>query len=298
MSIFKGSCVAIVTPFDKDDNVNYDMLQTLIDYHCDNGTDAIVIVGTTGEGSTLTMDEHAECIRQAVAMAKGRIPVIAGTGSNCTQDAVLLSREADSFGADAVLVVTPYYNKATQAGLKVHYTEVAKAINIPLIIYNVPSRTGCKVNADTAAQLIKGVDNIVGMKDATGDISYAADLMHYTNGDCELYSGNDDAVVPLLSLGGLGVISVLANIAPKQTHDMVASYLDGDVKKAADIQIKAMPLIHALFSEVNPIPVKYAMNALGYDVGHLRAPLTQIEDANAKILVEEMKKFGLEVKNG
>ncbi len=296
MSIFKGSCVAIVTPFDKDDNVNYDMLKTLVDFHCDNGTDAIVIVGTTGEGSTLTMDEHAECIRQTIAFAKGRVPVIAGTGSNCTKDAAALSKEADSFGADAVLVVTPYYNKATQQGLKEHYTQVAKNINIPLIIYNVPSRTGCRVNADTAADLIKNVDNIVGMKDATGDISYAADLMHYTNGDCELYSGNDDAVVPLLSLGGVGVISVLANIAPRQTHDMVMSYLNGDTKKAMEIQLDAMPLIHALFSEVNPIPVKYAMKAIGYDVGSLRLPLTPIEEKNAKVLVEEMKKFGLDVK--
>ncbi|MCR4841890.1 MAG: 4-hydroxy-tetrahydrodipicolinate synthase [Eubacterium sp.] len=296
MSIFKGSGVAIVTPFDKDDNVDFDELQRLIDWHCDNGTDAIVIVGTTGEGSTLTMEEHAECIRQAVAMAKKRVPVIAGTGSNCTADAVVLSKEADSFGADAVLVVTPYYNKATQKGLKVHYTEVAKSINVPVIVYNVPSRTGCKVNADTAAELIKEVDNIVGMKDATGDITYAADLMHYTNGDCELYSGNDDMVVPMLSIGGIGVISVLANVAPRQTHEMVASFLNGDVKKASEIQLKAMPLIHALFSEVNPIPVKHAVNAMGFNAGHLRAPLTEIEEANGRKLIEEMKKFGIEVK--
>ncbi len=295
MSIFKGSGVAIITPFDENDNVNFDKLQELIDFHCENGTDAIVIVGTTGEGSTLTMEEHSECIRQAVSMAKKRVPVIAGTGSNNTVEALKLSKEADSFGADAVLVVTPYYNKATQKGLKSHYTDVAKAINIPLIIYNVPSRTGCKVNADTAAELIKEVDNIVGMKDATGDITYAADLMHYTNGDCELYSGNDDMVVPMLSIGGIGVISVLANVAPKETHDMVASYLEGDVKKACDIQIKAMPLIHALFSEVNPIPVKYAVNAMGFDVGNLRSPLSEIEPEHARVLIEEMKKFGIKV---
>ncbi len=297
MSIFTGSAVALVTPFTKDDHVNYEKLQELIDFHVDNGTDAIVIVGTTGEGSTLSMEEHSECIRQAVAMTKGRIPVIAGTGSNATETAVSLSREADSFGADAILVVTPYYNKATQKGLKEHYTSVAKSVNIPLIIYNVPSRTGCRVDATTAAELVREVDNIVGMKDATGDISYAADLMNLSGGDIELYSGNDDQVLPLLSLGGLGVISVLANVAPQKTHDMVDSYLKGDLSTAGKIQIDAIPLIHALFSEVNPIPVKYALNAMGMEVGHLRPPLTEIEDAHAKVLVDEMKKFGIEVRS-
>ena len=296
MSIFQGSGVAIVTPFDKRDHVNYDMLEQMINYHIENGTDAIVIVGTTGESSTLSMGEHAECIRQAVAMAKGRVPVIAGTGSNSTETAIQLSKEADGYGVDAVLVVTPYYNKATQKGLKVHYTEVAKSVNCPVIIYNVPSRTGCKVNVDTAADLINGVSNIVRMKDATGDITNAADLMFLTNGEAELYSGNDDQVVPILSVGGIGVISVLANIAPKQTHDMVRSYLDGDVKTARDIQVKAMPLIHALFSEVNPIPVKYAMRAMGWDVGGLRPPLTEIEPEHAANLVAQMKAFGVPVK--
>ena len=295
MAIFNGSGVAIITPFDKDNNVNYDMLQKLIDFHLDNGTDAIVIVGTTGEGSTLSEEEHAECIRQAVAMAKKRVPVIAGTGSNCTETAIKLSKGADADGVDGILVVTPYYNKATQKGLKNHYEQVAKSVNCPLIIYNVPSRTGCKVNVDTAADLIKNVDNIVGMKDATGDIVNAADLMYLTNGEAELYSGNDDQVVPILSVGGIGVISVLANVAPKETHEMCAAYLSGDVKKAADIQIKAMPLIHALFSEVNPIPVKYAVNAMGFEVGGLRAPLTDIEPENAAKLVAEMKKFGIKV---
>ena len=293
MSIFKGSGVALVTPFDKDNNVNYDMLQKLIDFHVENGTDSIIIVGTTGEGSTLSMEEHAECIRQAVAMTKGKVPVIAGTGSNCTETAIKLSKDAEKDGADALLVVTPYYNKATQKGLKAHYTAVAKAVNVPIIMYNVPSRTGCKIEADTGAELVKEVGNIVAMKDATGDITYAADIMHLTNGDIELYSGNDDQVVPLLSLGGLGVISVLANVAPKQTHDMVYSYLEGDAAKARKIQLDAMPLIHKLFCEVNPIPVKYAMRALGFEVGTLRAPLSEIEPEHAKELVNAMKEFGL-----
>lgn len=294
MAIFNGSGVAIITPFDKDNHVNFDKLQELIEYHVANHTDAIVIVGTTGEGSTLSMDEHAECIRQAVAMTNHRIPVIAGTGSNCTETAIELSKEADAFGVDGILVVTPYYNKSTQRGLKEHYTAIAKSVNTPLIIYNVPSRTGCKVNVETAADLILNVDNIVGMKDATGDITNAADLMYLTHGQCELYSGNDDQVVPMLSVGGIGVISVLANVAPQQTHDMCASYLAGDVQKAREIQIQAMPLIHALFSEVNPIPVKYAMNAMGFEVGSLRAPLTEMEEVNAKKLVAELNAFGIQ----
>ena len=294
MAIFNGSGVAIITPFDKDNHVNFDKLQELIEYHVANHTDAIVIVGTTGEGSTLSMDEHAECIRQAVAMTNHRIPVIAGTGSNCTETAIELSKEADAFGVDGILVVTPYYNKSTQRGLKEHYTAIAKSVNTPLIIYNVPSRTGCKVNVETAADLILNVDNIVGMKDATGDITNAADLMYLTHGQREQYSGNDDQVVPMLSVGGIGVISVLANVAPQQTHDMCASYLAGDVQKAREIQIQAMPLIHALFSEVNPIPVKYAMNAMGFEVGSLRAPLTEMEEVNAKKLVAELNAFGIQ----
>ena len=293
MSIFKGSGVALITPFDENDNVNYSKLEELINFHCDNGTDAIIIVGTTGEGSTLSMDEHAECIRQAVAMTNKRIPVIAGTGSNCTETAVELSKQAAKDGVDGLLVVTPYYNKATQKALKNHYTTIAKAADVPMIMYNVPSRTGCKIEAATAAELIKEVDSIVGMKDATGDISYAADFMYYTQGDAELYSGNDDQVIPLLSLGGLGVISVLANVAPQQTHDMVTSYLEGNTTKARELQISALPLIHQLFCEVNPIPVKYACNAMGMNVGHLRAPLSEIEPEHAAALVKAMNDFGI-----
>jgi 4-hydroxy-tetrahydrodipicolinate synthase len=296
MAIFEGSGVALVTPFDENDHVNFAKLEELVNYHVANHTDAIIIVGTTGEGSTLTMEEHEECIRQCVVMADKRIKVIAGTGSNCTSDAIALSKQAQSFGADGILVVTPYYNKATQNGLKQHYTMIANAVDIPLIMYNVPSRTGCNIATATAAELIKNVDNIVGIKDATGDIVNAADLMYLTNGEADLYSGNDDQVVPLLSVGGIGVISVLANIAPQETHDMVASYLAGDINTAREIQIKAMPLIHALFSEVNPIPVKYALNAMGMNVGHLRLPMTEMEAANAAKLVEAMNAFGIQTK--
>lgn len=294
MAIFKGAGVALITPFDEKKQVNYEKLEEIINFQIDNGTDCIVIVGTTGEGSTLSHEEHLECIKAAIEITKKRIPVIAGTGSNCTETAVYLSREADKYGADGVLVVTPYYNKATQKGLIEHYTTVANAVNCPLIMYNVPSRTGCMIEPETAAALIKNVDNIVGEKDATGNLSHTAKLMHLTNGEADLYSGNDDQVLPVLSLGGIGVISVLSNVAPKETHDMVMAYLNGDHKKAMELQLKAIPLINALFSEVNPIPVKKAMNLMGMEVGSLRGPLTEMEDGNAKKLLEEMKKFGIQ----
>ena len=294
MAIFTGSGVALVTPFDQNNQVNFDKLQELIEYHIKNSTDAVIVVGTTGEGSTLSEEEHAEVIRQSVAIAAGRIPIIAGTGSNCTETAIQLSKGADRDGADAVLVVTPYYNKATQKGMIRHYTAIAQAINIPMIMYNIPGRTGCKMSAETMAALINGVDNIVGVKEATSDLELAAKTMLLTNGDCELYSGEDALVVPLLSIGGQGVISVIANIAPQETHDMVMEYLQGDRKKAAQMQLEALPLIDALFSEVNPIPVKHAMNVMGMNVGSLRAPLYEMEPETAAKLEAEMQKYGVQ----
>ncbi len=293
MAIFRGAGVAIVTPMKDNLDVNFEKLEEIIDDQINHGTDCIVIAGTTGEGSTLTEAEHLEVIKAAVEFTKHRVPLIAGTGSNCTRTAVELSVEADSYGVDGLLLVTPYYNKATQGGLINHYTQVAEAVKAPLVLYNVPSRTGCNLLPETVAHLVKHVDNIVGIKDATGNLSQAAQMMNLCDGNLELYSGNDDQVLPLLSIGGLGVISVLSNIAPKQTHDMVMEYLEGDREKAMKIQLDAIPLIHALFSEVNPIPVKAAMNMLGMEVGPLRAPLTEMTDANKEKLLAEMKKFGL-----
>ena len=293
MAIFTGAGVAIVTPMHENGDVNYEKLSEILEEQIAGGTDAIIICGTTGESSTLTHEEHLDVIRYTVEKVAKRIPVIAGTGSNCTATAIYLSQEAEKAGSDALLLVTPYYNKATQNGLIRHYTRVAESIDVPMIMYNVPSRTGCNLMPETIAHLVKNVDNIVGLKDATGDLSHAAKTMNLCDGKLELYSGNDDQVVPLLSIGGLGVISVLSNIAPRQTHDIVMEFLEGDYKKAAKLQIDAIPLINALFSEVNPIPVKAAMNMLGWEVGPLRGPLCEIEDAHREILRQEMVKFGL-----
>ena len=293
MPIFKGAGVAIVTPMKENLEVNYELLERNINYQIDNGTDAIIIAGTTGESATLSEEEHKKVVKAAIEFTKHRVPVIAGTGSNSTQTAIELSQEADKDGADAVLIVTPYYNKATQKDLIAHYTSVANSIKVPVIMYNVPSRTGCGLNPETIAHLVKNVDNIVGLKDATGDLSHAAKTMNLCDGKLELYSGNDDQVVPLLSLGGLGVISVLSNIAPRQTHDIVMEFLEGDYKKAAKLQLDAIPLINALFCEVNPIPVKTAMNMLGWEAGPLRAPLCEMEDAHKEMLRQEMIRYGL-----
>ena len=293
MAIFKGSGVAIITPFKENKEVDFDKLGELIEYHIANDTDSIIICGTTGEASTLTHEEHIECIRYTVDKVNKRIPVIAGTGSNCTDTAIYLSKKAQTAGADGLLVVSPYYNKATQNGLVAHYGEIAKEVDLPIIMYNVPSRTGCNIAAKTAARIVKEVDNVVGIKEASGSISQVAELMHLTQGDIDLYSGNDDQVVPLLSLGGIGVISVVANIAPKETHDMVMKYLEGDIKTSRDIQLKYIPVINALFSEVNPIPVKAAMNMMGMNVGGLRMPLTEMEDSNKEALRNEMLRVGL-----
>ncbi|MCD8156343.1 MAG: 4-hydroxy-tetrahydrodipicolinate synthase [Clostridiales bacterium] len=293
MPVFRGAGVAIVTPMKDNYEVDYGALEENINYQIDNGTDCIIITGTTGESATLTEQEHVDVIRAAVEFTKHRIPVIAGTGSNCTRTAIELSKAADDIGVDGVLVVTPYYNKATQGGLAAHYTAVANAVKVPVIIYNVPSRTGCNILPATVAKLTKEVPNIVGIKDATGNLAQAAQMMHLCDGNLELYSGEDGQVLPLLSIGGIGVISVLSNVAPRQAHDMVMEYLEGDRKKAMQIQLDAIPLINALFSEVNPIPVKAAMEMLGMKAGKLRAPLTEMEDANKAVLRQELINFGL-----
>ena len=293
MAIFTGAGVALITPMNDDGSVNYEKLRELLEFHVANKTDAIIICGTTGEASTLSDEEHLECIRFACEVINKRIPVIAGTGSNCTQSAIELSKEAEKSGVDGLLLVTPYYNKATQNGLKAHYKAIAKEVNVPIILYNVPSRTDTRLAPQTVVDLCHEVPNIVGVKDATGDISEVAELMSLAKGTVDVYSGNDDQIVPVLSLGGKGVISVLSNILPKETHDMVASYLDGDVVKSCEMQLKYFDLVKALFCEVNPIPVKKALNLMGMEVGSLRLPLTEMEDANAKRLEEEMRKAGV-----
>ena len=293
MAIFTGAGVALITPMNDDGSVNYEKLRELLEFHVANKTDAIIICGTTGEASTLSDEEHLECIRFACEVINKRIPVIAGTGSNCTQSAIELSKEAEKSGVDGLLLVTPYYNKATQNGLKAHYKAIAKEVNVPIILYNVQSRTGTRLAPQTVVDLCHEVPNIVGVKDATGDISEVAELMSLAKGTVDVYSGNDDQIVPVLSLGGKGVISVLSNILPKETHDMVASYLDGDVVKSCEMQLKYFDLVKALFCEVNPIPVKKALNLMGMEVGSLRLPLTEMEDANAKRLEEEMRKAGV-----
>ena len=237
MAIFKGAGVAIVTPFKEDESIDYDRLDELINFHCENGTDSIIICGTTGESATMTEEEHLECVKFTIERTKRRIPVIAGTGSNCTRTAVEMSREAESYGADGLLLVTPYYNKATQAGLIAHYTAVAKEVKTPIIMYSVASRTGCNIEPATVAALVNNVENIVGIKEASGNIGQVARIMALTDGNIDLYSGNDDQIVPLLSLGGKGVISVLSNIAPRETHDMCEKFFEGDVKGSAELQL-------------------------------------------------------------
>lgn len=295
MAIFKGAGVAIVTPMNDNLEVNYDKLDEMIQFQIDNGTDCIVIAGTTGESSTLTMEEHADVIRAAVQMTKHRVPVVAGTGSNCTKTAIQLTQEAYEAGCDGALIVTPYYNKATQAGLISHYGQIAESTKMPIIMYNVPSRTGCNILPETAATLVKTYDNIVGLKEATGNVAQAATTMDLCDGKLDMYSGEDGIVVPLMSIGAVGVISVWSNVAPKDVHDMCMYALDGNFKEAAKIQLKGRALVDALFSEVNPIPVKRALNAMGFGVGSLRAPLTEMSEANAAKLIQVMKEYGLKV---
>ncbi len=293
MSLFQGAGVAICTPFDQSGAVNYEKLGELIEFQIANKTDAIIVCGTTGEASTLNHEEHLEVIRYCVEKTAKRIPVIAGTGSNCTDTAIYLSKEAEQYGVDGLLVVTPYYNKATQKGLIQHFTMVAESVNIPIILYNVPSRTGCNICPETAVTLAKSIPNIVGIKEASGDISQIAKLAYLSGGSIDIYSGNDDQIVPILSLGGVGVISVLSNVVPKETHDIVASYLNGDVETSRKLQLSMIPLVKALFCEVNPIPVKKALNLMGMEVGGLRRPLTEMEDANALVLENELKVLGM-----
>ena len=288
MPIFKGAGVAIVTPFTQDDKVNFEELGKMIDFQIAGGTDAIIICGTTGESSTLTHEEHDECIKFAVEHTAGRVPVIAGTGSNSTAEAIRLSTHAQNNGADALLLVTPYYNKATQKGLIQHYTAIANSVDLPIILYNVPSRTGVNILPQTAVTLAKNVKNIVAIKEASGNISQVAELAALADGCIDIYSGNDDQVVPLLSLGGVGVISVLSNVMPKLTHDMVMSYLNGDVKLSRQLQLSVMNLNKALFCEVNPIPVKEALNMMGWNAGAVRSPLCEMEPQHKELLRKEL----------
>ena len=296
MSVFKGAGVAIVTPMYDNEEVNYDKLGELLEEQIARGTDAIIICGTTGEASTLTHEEHLAVIKYAVEKVNHRVPVIAGTGSNATDTAIYLSTEAEKYGADALLLVTPYYNKATQKGLKLHFSKIAESVKLPIILYNVPSRTGCNLQPETIVWLAEHVENIVGVKEASGNISQVAKLMSLAKGSVELYSGNDDQIVPIMALGGSGVISVLSNVAPELAHDIATTYLEGDVKKSCELQLQAIELIDALFCEVNPIPVKTALNLMGKEVGPLRAPLCTMEAANEEKLRKALVNSGIAVK--
>ena len=293
MAIFKGAGVAIVTPMKENLEINYDKLDEIIEEQIAGGTDAIIICGTTGESATMTEPEHSEAIRFTIERVKHRIPVIAGTGSNCTRTAIELSREAAKDGADGLLLVTPYYNKATQNGLIAHYTQICNEVSIPAILYNVPSRTGCSIQPQTLATLVKNVDNIVGVKEASGNIGTVAEIMHLCDGNIDLYSGNDDQILPILSLGGIGVISVLSNVFPKDTHNIVADFLNGNIDKSIDAQIKAIPLIKALFCEVNPIPVKAALNMVGFNVGIPRLPLVEMSEKGKEKLKKALDDYKL-----
>jgi len=293
MAVFTGAGVAIVTPFKENGEVDYERFADLIEDQILGGTDAIIVCGTTGESSTLSHEEHLDVIRYCVEKVAGRIPVVAGTGSNCTETAVYLSTEAEKFGVDGLLLVSPYYNKATQNGLYRHYKMIADSVKIPCILYNVPSRTGCNIAPETVVRLCSDVENIVGVKEASGNISQVVKLMSLAQGKVDLYSGNDDQIVPLLSLGAKGVISVLSNVAPKQTHDICARFFAGDVEGSCAEQLRAIPLCNALFSEVNPIPVKKALSLMGKGAGTLRGPLTEMEDENAARLEKAMKEYGI-----
>ncbi len=293
MAIFTGAGVAIVTPFKANGDVNYEKFTEIIEDQIAGGIDAIIVCGTTGEAATLTHEEHLDVIEHCVKVVNKRVPVIAGTGSNCTETAVYLSTEAEKRGVDGLLLVTPYYNKATQNGLYEHFKIVADSVKIPIILYNIPGRTGCTLQSATLVKLCNDVENIVGVKDATGNLSEVANMMSMAKGKVDLYSGEDALIVPVLSLGGKGVISVLAMVAPKQTHDICQLYFDGKAKEAGEEQLRAIPLINALFSEVNPIPVKKALNLMGKEVGPLRRPLTEMEPETAAKLEAAMKDYGI-----
>ena len=295
MSIFTGAGVALVTPFKEDLSVDYDQLEKFIDFQIDNGTDSIIICGTSGEASTMSHDEQIEVVSACVSHVNGRIPVIAGAGANCTDEALNLAKRSEKAGADGLLVVTPYYNKATQKGLEEYYTTVGNSVDIPIIMYNVPGRTGTNIQPATAVKIAKSVDNIVAIKEASGDIGQVATLAALADGCLDIYSGNDDQIVPILSLGGKGVISVLSNVAPRETHDICASFFAGDIAGSRALQLKALPLIEALFCEVNPIPVKKAVNLMGMEVGGLRMPLTELSEAHTVQLKKAMQEFGIQL---
>lgn len=293
MAIFTGAGVAIITPFNEDGSINFDAFGKIIEDQIAGSTDAIIVCGTTGESSTMDDDEHVSAIKYCVEKVAGRVPVIAGTGSNCTREAVNISKRAEEVGADGLLCVTPYYNKCTQEGLYQYYKAISDAVNIPIIMYNIPGRTGTTIQPETAVRIAKEVENVVAVKEASGNISAVAKLAALADGCIDIYSGNDDQVLPILSLGGKGVISVWSNVAPKKVHDMVYAFLDGDTQTALKLQLEAIDLIDALFCEVNPIPVKAAMNMLGYQAGVVRAPLTELSDAHKEVMKKALTDYGV-----
>ncbi|MCC0660536.1 MULTISPECIES: 4-hydroxy-tetrahydrodipicolinate synthase [unclassified Clostridioides] len=289
--LFKGSAVALVTPFTEDNNVNFEKLGELIEYHIENDTDALVVCGTTGEATTMSESEIFAVIKYTVEKVNKRIPVIVGTGSNNTMLSVHMSQEAEKLGVDGLLIITPYYNKTNEKGLKLHFETIAKSVKLPIILYNVPGRTKVNIKPSVVAELAK-IDNIVAVKEASGDLAQVAEIAKLVPKDFAIYSGNDDTILPLLSLGGSGVISVLANICPKETHDLVTKFFEGDIEGSKKLQLDMDALIAALFIEVNPVPVKTAMNILGFNVGDLRLPLAEMEEANLNILKQELTSFG------
>lgn len=295
MSIFEGAGVALVTPFHEDGSVNFEKLEQLVEEQIAGGTDCIIACGTTGEAATLTHEEHLEVIRFVCKVVNKRIPVVAGTGSNCTDTAVYLSTEAEKAGADGLLLVSPYYNKSTQKGLKVHFGDVAKAVKLPILLYNVPSRTGVNITPETIVALCNEYDNIVGVKEASGNFSAIAEIAHLSGGTVDIYSGNDDQTVPMMALGAKGVISVVSNVAPRQVHDMCAAFKAGDIEKAKQMQLDAIPLTNALFCEVNPIPVKTALNLMGWKVGPTRMPLCEMEPENEERLKKALADYGIKL---
>ncbi|HGM3507240.1 TPA: 4-hydroxy-tetrahydrodipicolinate synthase [Clostridioides difficile] len=289
--LFKGSAVALVTPFTEDNNVNFEKLGELIEYHIENDTDALVVCGTTGEATTMSESEIFAVIKYTVEKVNKRIPVIAGTGSNNTMLSVHMSQEAEKLGVDGLLIITPYYNKTNEKGLKLHFETIANSVKLPIILYNVPGRTKVNIKPSVVAELAK-IDNIVAVKEASGDLAQVAEIAKLVPKDFAIYSGNDDTILPLLSLGGSGVISVLANICPKETHNLVAKFFEGDIEGSKKLQLDMDALIAALFIEVNPVPVKTAMNILGFNVGDLRLPLAEMEEANLSVLKDELTNFG------
>lgn len=293
--IFKGSAVALVTPFDESGNINFEKIKELVEFQIANGTDAIVACGTTGEASTMNDEEHLSAIKAIVDAVNKRIPVIAGTGGNDTAHSIYMSQEAEKLGADALLIITPYYNKANKSGLRKHFVSIANSVKLPIILYNVPSRTKVNIPPALVADLANNVDNIVALKEACGDLAQVAEICRLVPEGFAVYSGNDDSILPLLSVGGSGVISVLANICPRETHDLVAKFFEGDIEGSRKLQLGMKPLIDALFIEVNPVPVKTAVNLMGFNVGDLRLPLAEMEEQNLEVLKRELVNWGLKI---